>query len=128
MLNRELALEMLRRWADGAERYWYEIPGRPGEGCYGAGYNSWGVQTNQKYVAAMAALAAEGGARERERALAGLRFSLASHVSGSGACTDGTQWGHTWISSLGVERMMYGVRLLEPWLTTGDRAALRAGL
>ncbi|NLO73099.1 MAG: hypothetical protein GX100_03170, partial [candidate division WS1 bacterium] len=40
-------------------------------------------------------------------------------------CTDGTQWGHTWISALGLERMMFGVRLLEPHLTNRDNEALR---
>ena len=128
-------LELLRRWQPAADRYWYAIPGQPGLGCYGTGYNSWGVQTNQKYLAAMAALAALGpetigltadeADQARDRALAALRFSLWSHVSGDGVCTDGSRWGHTWISGLGIERMMYGVELLNPWLTAADRAAVR---
>ncbi|MEJ5198001.1 MAG: hypothetical protein WHX53_03675, partial [Anaerolineae bacterium] len=95
-------LAFLHAWARNAERHWYPVPGRPGEGCYGAGYNAWGVQTNQKYVAALATLAMRGedvAGLDRQwaldRARAGLRFSLASHLSGDGACTDGTQWGHT---------------------------------
>jgi len=63
--------------------------------------------------------------RARQRALAALRFSLRSHVSGDGRCTDGTPWGHTWISPLGIERMMYGVRFLLSDLTDEDRTALR---
>ncbi len=128
-------LELLRCWQKAAEVYWYPLPDVPGLGCYGTGYNSWGVQTNQKYVAAMAVLAELGGplggvpddvcAQARERALAALRFSLRSHVSGDLTCTDGTPWGHTWISSLGLERMMYGIYLLEPHLTDTDRELLR---
>ena len=129
-------LALLRDWTRAAERYWYDLPGHPGVGCYGSGYNSWGVQTNQKYVGAMAALAVLGAKHPqivptaicelaRERALAGLRFSLRSHLTGDLRCTDDTQWGHTWISALGVERMMFGVYLLEPYLTDADRESLR---
>lgn len=124
-------LRLLAAWAPYAERDWYDLPGVAGLGCYGSGYNAWGVQTNQKYLGAMAALAALPGeaptelrARAGARALAALRFSLASHLSGPLACTDGTKWGNTWISALGIERMMYGVALLEP-LPDEDRAALR---
>jgi hypothetical protein len=128
-------LALVARWVGHAESAWYDLPGRPGLGCYGTGYNAWGVQTNQKYLAALAALAALGESaagvpaaqadQARARALAALRFSLWSHRSGGGACTDGTAWGHTWISALGVERMMFGVRLLEPAMTEEDLAGLR---
>src|SRR5690606_37528582 len=53
------------------------------------------------------------------------RFNLDAHITGNGICTDGTQWGHTWISGLGIERMMHGVDLLDEHLTDDDRAALR---
>ena len=128
------AYALLSAWALQAERSWYDLPGRSGLGCYGSGYNAWGVQTNQKYVAALAALALAPQAEPAvqvdrawalERALAGLRFSLASHVSGPLACTDGSQWGHTWISALGLERMFHAVYRLEPHLSDADRAALR---
>ncbi len=131
-MSAERALNLLSRWASNAEKHWYSIPGEEALGCYGTGYNSWGVQTNQKYLAAMAALAVRGeGVTELdsqwalERALAALRFSLWSHLSGPGRCTDGTQWGHTWISALGVERMMHAIYLLEPQLEDADRQALR---
>jgi hypothetical protein len=131
-MTQDHALELLHAWAVNAERHWYPIPGRPGQGCYGAGYNAWGVQTNQKYMAALATLAMRGEDLAgldrqwaRDRALAALRFSLASHASGEGACTDGTQWGHTWISALGIERMMHGVYLLWPELTEVDRDGVR---
>ena len=125
MPDADICLRLLRDWADFAERDWYPLPGRQDLGCYGSGYNSWGVQTNQKYLAGMVALAVRGDGRALDRALAALRFSLASHVSGELCCTDGTRWGHTWISALGIERMMHGVYLLEPHFTESDHAALR---
>lgn len=128
-------VELLRRWVAHSERYWYRPPDRPALGCYGTGYNSWGVQTNQKYLGALAVLATLGPGtgpvpaaerdRARARALAALRFSLASHLSGDYRCTDGTRWGHTWISALGIERMMHGVALLLPHCTDDDQRALR---
>jgi hypothetical protein len=118
-------LSMLSRWMDYAEHMWYPIPGRPSLGCYGTGYNSWAVQTNQKYLSAMAMLAAKGSERALDRAMAALRFSLDSHKSGDFHCTDGTKWGHTWISALGIERMMYGVHHLEPHFTLQDRESLQ---
>ncbi|MDO9542624.1 MAG: hypothetical protein Q7J98_09915 [Kiritimatiellia bacterium] len=125
MINKKLALQLLKAWAKASEKYWYDIPGHTGLGCYGSGYNSWGVQTNQKYIGAMATLGTSGHPRALKRALAALRFSLASHVSGSLQCMDGTQWGHTWISTLGIERMMHGVYRLMPHMTGEDKAALR---
>jgi len=52
--------DWLASWASFAERYWTTDPDRSSHGWFGTGYNSWGVQTNQKYAAAMVALATEG--------------------------------------------------------------------
>lgn len=131
MLDLERCLRLLARWGRAAERWWRDVPGRKGVGFYGTGYNHWGVQTNQKFVGAMAVLAEKGSGvvgldRDwaRTRALAALRYSLATHLTGDLKSADGGQWGHSWISVLGLERMMYGVRLLDPHLTSGDRSAL----
>lgn len=128
-------LRALEPWVPAAMRDMYEPPERPELLCYGTGYNEWGVQTQQKACAAFAVLADDpaldaartGMPREELRAVALrlLRFNLASHVEGDFHCTDGTQWGHTWISALGTERMMHGVELLEPHMTADDRALLR---
>jgi hypothetical protein len=126
-------LTLLQHWQPQAEHYWYPVPGQQQLGCYGSGYNAWGVQTNQKYLSSMAMLGVRGGdygippepaGLALQRSQAALRFSLASHLSGETSCTDGTQWGHTWISALGIERMMHGVYLLDQILTDQDRDAL----
>ena len=59
------------------------------------------------------------------KALAALRYNLRTYQGGSLRRTDGTQWGGTWISALGVERMMHAVVALEPHLTDNDRADVR---
>lgn len=110
-----------------SRKHRWSCPERPGMGCYGTGYNGWGVQTNQKYLAAMAVLATTDWPGRDEAmtfALAALRFSLASHHTGDCACTDGTQWGRTWISPLGIERMMHGIDRLQPHLQADDRRRL----
>ena len=48
---------LLEPWAAFAERLWYDLPDRTGLGCFGTGFGAWGVQTNQKYLAAAACLA-----------------------------------------------------------------------
>ncbi|MBP8954095.1 MAG: hypothetical protein KBI47_16995, partial [Armatimonadetes bacterium] len=111
---------VLQPWAKFARTYWWDDPARPDLGCFGSGYDSWGVQTNQKFVGAFGVLAADPGLDEAkagvsreeilDRCLKALRFSIESHITGSHHCGDGRKWGHTWISVLGVERMMHGVK------------------
>jgi len=131
-------LAALARWLPAAERDWYWVDRPAAIGCYGSGYDGWGVQSNQKYCGAMAVLGAlgeacgaidgDGAELARQRARAALRFSCLSHHSGGGRCLDGRSWGRTWISPLGIERMMAGVLLLDPWLDDAERDALRTVL
>jgi hypothetical protein len=125
-------LTLLNNWAKASETYYSTIPGHLEWGVYGSGYNGWGVQTTQKYLATLAAVAHYGNGVSgidiewaKDRALAALRFNLASHKSGEFHCTDNTKWGHTWISALGIERMMFGVHLLRPYFTAQDETALQ---
>ncbi len=128
-------LLLLGKWFSSAEKYLYSPPGRPDLLCYGTGYDGWGVQTNQKAMVAYAVVAADpdgeeeagGFSREelREKALRMLRFSLSSHLEGDYHCLDGRKWGHTWISVLGLERMMPGLEILKDYLTESDRLLLR---
>lgn len=122
-------------WIKDAQQYLYRIPERPELMCYGTGYNTWGVQTNQKALSAFAIAAVDpsidwnsvGLKREEvlEQAISMLRFSLESHIEGSYYCTDGEKWGHTWISVLGIERMMHAVEAIWDLLTDRDHALLK---
>ncbi|MGI6537203.1 MAG: hypothetical protein ACOX22_02450 [Caldicoprobacterales bacterium] len=125
----------LAGWIRDAQQHLYVIPERPELMCYGPGYNSWGVQTNQKAFSAFAVAAVdpsinwdlEGIEKQKvlDQALAMLRFSLESHIEGSSCCTDGEKWGHTWISALGIERMMHAVEAVWDYLTEEDHKLLR---
>lgn len=129
---------LLEPWIPAASAYFYHPPDRPDLLVYGTGYNGWGVQTHQKAFAALAVLAADpeldiartGVSREAlvGQALAMLRFSLESHIVGGYHGMDGVPWGHTWISALGLERMMHGAEALAPYLTERDAALLRSML
>ena len=103
--------------------------------CYGTGYDSWGVQTQQKAFSAFAVLAADPGTEEKnagmgrdellEYAIRMLRFNLESHKTGTYTCTNGTKWGNTWISVLGIERMMPGIEALGNLLPEKERESLK---
>ncbi|CAG7607792.1 hypothetical protein PAESOLCIP111_00996 [Paenibacillus solanacearum] len=126
---------LLQRWVKGALKHVFHFPDRSDLACYGTGEDTWGVQTNQKAIAAFATVAADprfdgtaAGISRRELqelALRMLRYTLASHIEGDYRCTDNVSWGHTWISVLGLERMMHGVDALQPLMQEGDNALLR---
>jgi hypothetical protein len=132
---RQRYLRLLERWVPASEQFLYAPPDRPDLTCYGSGYNTWGVQTNQKALAAYAVLAADPDMDEErvgmsrsdvaDRSLRLLRFSLESHIAGSYHCMDSTSWGHTWISVLGIERMMHAVDGIADLLSESDRGLLR---
>ena len=122
-------MALLERWAEAVEPFWNEDADDPTRGCYGPGYIHWGVQSNWNYAAAMATLAHQVGRPDadhwRSRSLVALRFALATHLTGAATGNDGRQWGHSWISQLGIERGMHGMPLLEDTLTEADVAAKR---
>jgi len=123
------AFRLLGRWAEAVEPYWYRMDDDPSLGCYSPGYQHWGVQSNWNYAAAMATLAAQkpqaGREHWQQRALASLRYALATHVTGKRVGTDGKAWGNSWISVLGIERGMHGLRNVNAVLSPADQAALR---
>lgn len=120
---------LLDPWVTSSEAFFFSTKEQANAGYYGGGYNGWSVQTNQKYLSAVAVCAAlkqkgPGAEQARERALQALRFTLNSHLTGKGSCVDGTSWGHTWISVLGVERMMNGVFHLRESLSEEETQGL----
>lgn len=111
------AQRLLENWLPFSVGYWEGDSRRSDMGFFGTGYSGWGVQTNQRFSSALGVLSVRGSERIdrsacRDKAVASLRFSLASHGTGSGACSDGRRWGRHWLSALGLERMMHGVELL----------------
>lgn len=126
--NQARTLHLLETWVRTARKELVTVPGHPELCYYGDGSNGWGVQTNQKAFAGFAVVAALTKDSDiLEDALRMLRYSLSTHKTGTQELAHGevTQWGHTWISILGVERMMVGVEAIDFALTDADRKQLR---
>ena len=99
---------------------------------YGTGEaGHWAIQSNYNVAGALAVLAATNIAipldKERlmDKALSLFRYNLSSHVTGSGKASCGNKWGCTWISVLGLERMVSGQLAMEPYFTDADAEAFR---
>lgn len=133
----QMYMKTLTPWLAKAAADVFTCPDHPEFGYYGDGTNSWGVQTNQKALAAFAIAATDPLFDEKKagvskdvllnKALSCLRYSLATHRSGEYHLTNGPEerWGHTWISVLGIERMAFALKALKPYYTADDRKALR---
>lgn len=121
-LPHQTAVRLLGDWLVELDQWWNPA------GWFGAGYNHWGMQTSLKYAGAAAVVAARHPDAERRsfalaRSEAAFRHAFAAHVSGTGRCADGAQWGHTWISALALERAIHGWALVRDSLPDSDRAA-----
>ena len=99
---------------------------------YGTGEaSSWAVQSNFNIAGALAVLASAQDVTDAEKeeyitlALKLFRYNLATHKTGDMACSCGSKWGGTWITVLGLERMVCGQLELEPYFTAEDRESFR---
>jgi hypothetical protein len=129
------AIYMLKKWVDWSTRDLYTCPDRLELVCYGSGYNTWGVQTHQKALAAYIIVATDQNidfsdmklSRDEllQYSLKMFRFMLESHMEGNYACLDGNKWGHTWISALGTERLMHAVEELLPYMDEADKSLMK---
>jgi len=130
------ARALLQRWLPAAKQHLYTAADQPEMTCYGTGESyHWAIQTNGNAFAALASLAVSpnlneqdiGMSREelRELALRLLRFNLHTHKCADKLCTNGQQWGKSWISGLSLERTRHGVDALLEYLTEEDSLALR---
>lgn len=129
----------LKEWIVYSQQYLYTMKDRPDLMCYGVGSNtggnSWGMQTNQKALAAfiIASYSPEidwsgtelTSQKVREQGLAMLRFTLASHKTGDYHCTHGNHWGGNWICALGTTRMLHAINAVWDDLTDKDKFDLR---
>ncbi len=129
-------LSLLARWVPAARRFLQPVEAGSTLLTYGIGnHGHWAMQAHNTAFTAFAELAVNqdtdcqrAGMQRGElqqTALAMLRFTLQSHLAGGGACTDGLCWGHSWISVLGLERMMPGIEALQEYLDENDRGLLR---
>ena len=139
MIDNNIFFKHIRDWIVYSQKFIYTLKERPELACFGvgsnAGGNSWGMQTNQKALAAFIIASYDNGIdwtgtglsaeKVREEGKAMLRFTFESHLEGSHYCTDGSKWGHNWISTLGTARMMHAVNAVWDELTDYDRELMR---
>ncbi len=128
-------LRLIEIWLPFAKSFLNTFSERPELEFFGTGYNNWAVQTHQKAFSAFAVCAIDPELDEKnckmnkeeilQHSLRMLRFNLESHIEGRYYCLDGTKWGHTWISVLGMERMMHGIDAIQNYLTDADRDLLK---
>ena len=99
---------------------------------YGTGEaGHWAIQSNFNVSGALAVL---GTTEENipldkqeilERALKFFRYNLAAHKTGNGFTSCGNKWGGSWISILGLERMISGQMAFEKFMSDEDRENFR---
>ncbi len=127
-------IKILTSWTEAAVKHLYSPVDKPNFLSYGTGYDNWGVQTHQKAFSAFAVVATDpwvkktiGSQQEEllECALKMLRFNLESHKTGNYTCLDGKKWGRTWISMLGIERMMHGIDAISSKMSQEDFDSLK---
>ena len=127
-------LRSLEPWVKAAVTEIHRIS--PDSVVFGLGYDGhWYQQTHGAAFSAFAVLATDpntdesrtGMSREemRKTALDMLRYALRSHKAGGGMCTNGQPWGHSWISSLNLERMSFGIEALDEFLDDELRTLYR---
>ncbi|WFB37292.1 hypothetical protein P3T73_05900 [Kiritimatiellota bacterium B12222] len=125
-------LDLLSPWPAAVRSSLYRFPHAPELACYGPGNQGhWAQQANTTAAAAFAVLATDpdldakkaGMSRDEllDWALGLIRFTLSTHHSGKHVTTDGQTWGHSWISTLCLERMWHGIEALEDHFPDADR-------
>lgn len=99
---------------------------------YGTGEAAhWSIQSNFNVAGALAVMAEtpEDIPLDKEEildlALKFFRYNLHTHVTGRSKCSDNGQWGGSWITVLGLERMAAGQLVLEKYLTPEEHEAFK---
>ncbi len=119
-ISAESYRELMTPWLKALPRFLRCSQFNPELTYYGTGESAhWAVQSNCNVFAALAVMG------ETDTALALLRYTLRTHLTGDASASDGRQWGNHWISVLGLERMAHGVNIVRDQLTEDDLSRLR---
>ena len=99
---------------------------------YGTGEaGHWAIQSNFNITGALGILATHPQDIKLDKeevlvlALKLFRYNLNTHKLGESCCTCKQQWGGSWISVLGLERMTAGLLALEKFLTAQEQEKFR---
>ena len=129
MLNSVYYTEMLQSFLLFAENEIRHVDNE--HSYYGTGEAAhWAVQSNFNIAGGMAILAKETqdpilSEKAKMLALNLFRYNLHTHATGTRSNSCGSQWGGSWISILGLERMGAGQLALEPCLTEEEKTEFR---
>ncbi len=129
-------LDLLKLWLTKLPFFLRTSEFNPKLTYYGTGESAhWPVQSNCNIFAALAVLGTAPELDEvelpmtrnaiQQTSIQLLRYALATHLTGSDLASDGKQWGHHWISVLGLERMAHGINAIRNLLTDQDCENLR---
>lgn len=94
---------------------------------YGTGEAAhWAVQSNFNVAGGLAVLGEATGDQDLlELGLKLFRYNMECHKTGSRMSEGNHQWGGSWITVLGLERMVMGQLVLEKYLTDDEREAFK---
>lgn len=130
---RRLYTDVMYRFTRFAETMWKQSPDDPKAGYWGNGISGGneGIRAVANTALVYAVLAEEtdvlDAATRRayiERALAGLRYAANSHLTGTGKCIDGKQWGNSWQSTLWGANVGFAAWILRDHIDADLRASV----
>jgi hypothetical protein len=126
---------MLTQYCQYAESKWHTSAFDPNAGYWGSGINDGGndgtrAVTDTALAYAVAAKKTDAvNARLRavyvRHAVAGIRYTASTHLTGKQVCTNGKQWGNTWQSSMWTGTMCMAAWVLWDDLDADTRALVK---
>jgi len=128
-----LYADVLLKFSRFAETVWKQSPDDPKAGYWGNGLSgsNEGIRAIANTALVYAVLAKEtdalDGATRRayiDRALAGVRYAAMSHITGTGKCIDGKQWGRSWQSTMWAANMGFAAWILRDEIDPDLRASV----
>lgn len=129
MLNEKTYIDLMAPFYNMVKR---EIRSNGDLTYYGTGEaGHWAIQSNFNVAGALAVLGTTGENTSvckdevLELAMKLFRYNLATHQTGTQKCSCGNQWGRSWITVLGLERMIPAQLVMEKFFTDSDREAFR---
>jgi hypothetical protein len=102
-----------------ADQFWHDWPAEPGAGYWGPGRSGDDIRNNCAMVLTSAALLKYSDALNqndrneiRRKAIAAIRYCVASHVTGPQTGVGGKHWGNSWQSAMWTGDLAFGAWLI----------------
>ncbi|HZV36912.1 MAG TPA: hypothetical protein VFB72_20215 [Verrucomicrobiae bacterium] len=116
-----------------ADKFWHDWPVEPGAGYWGPGrVEGDGVRNIAAMVLTSASLLKYSEALDqndrneiRRKAVAAIRYCVATHTTGSQTCVGGKKWGNSWQSAMWTGDLAFGAWLMWDDLDAATQKDLR---